>query len=320
MECWQSVAREFFPGDPSAPARLKERCLALGIALLEPPPHPLLSEISRPPRALFALGDWGRLSGPGVAVVGTRVPSSYGRRMAAGIGADLAAVGLGIVSGLARGIDAFAHAGALSAGGYTAAVLGHGLDRIYPAENRGLAASILRGGGCLLSEYPPGIPPRPAHFPCRNRIIAGLSLGVVVVEAAERSGSLITARLALDSGREVFAFPGPCDGASFQGSHRLIQQGAKLVTRVEEVIEELGHFPLPRAARVCAGPLARAFERCGGEATLGELAAVCEGSLGNLAGEIELARQGGWIGEVGTQRFVWLRPRHPPPCQTGNFS
>ncbi len=184
-----------------------------------------------------------RLCRPGtrncVAIVGARAASDAGRHMAHRLALELAAKGITVVSGLARGIDGEAHRGALEANGRTIAVLGCGIDIIYPPEHRKLADSIVAGNGALISELPLGSQPVPENFPVRNRLIAGLSLGVVIVEAAEKSGSLITARLALEQNRQVFAVPGsPLTGKS-RGSNRLLKEGAKLVECVEDVIEEL---------------------------------------------------------------------------------
>ena len=173
-----------------------------------------------------------------VAVVGARRATPYGVEVAEGLAADLAARGVTIVSGLARGIDTAAHRGALAAGGRTLAVLGSGIDVVYPGENRPLADAIARQGA-LLSQFPAGAQALPGHFPARNRTIAGLALGVVVVEAAERSGALITAGFAGDLGREVFAVPGRITSAASAGAHRLIQDGAKLVTCWQDVVQEL---------------------------------------------------------------------------------
>src|SRR5579875_1005988 len=198
-----------------------------------------LREIADPPPALFVQGELVAGEKEFVAVVGARAASEAGRRMARRLGLELAAKGFIVVSGLARGIDSEAHQGALDAGGRTIAVLGCGIDVVYPAENRSLAEAIVSGGGALISELPVGTPPIAENFPSRNRILSGLSLGVVVVEAAERSGSLITARTALEQNRQVFAVPGsPMSGRS-RGSNRLLKDGARLVECVEDVIEEL---------------------------------------------------------------------------------
>jgi DNA processing protein len=180
-----------------------------------------------------------------IAVVGTRRPTSYGRDAADRLAGDLARAGVTIVSGLAKGIDTHAHRSALAACGRTIAVLGSGLDRIYPAENAALAREISEKG-TLISEYPPGTPPDAANFPARNRIISGLSRGVLVIEARESSGALITADFALEQGRDVFAIPGNIFWPTSEGSHRLIQQGAKLVRCADDVLQELNLAQLPQ--------------------------------------------------------------------------
>jgi DNA processing protein len=173
-----------------------------------------------------------------IAVVGARAASDIGRRMAQRLGLELAAKGFTVVSGLARGIDAEAHQGALDAHGKTIAVMGCGVDVIYPPEHRKLAEAIIAGGGALISELPIGTPPLAENFPTRNRILSGLCLGVVIVEAAEKSGSLITARMALEQDRQVFAVPGSPLTGKTRGSNRLLKDGARIVECVEDVIEE----------------------------------------------------------------------------------
>lgn len=173
-----------------------------------------------------------------IAVVGSRHASTYGRYTTDRISRELALRGVTIVSGMARGIDSCAHRGALAAKGRTIAVLGSGLDVIYPPENKKLFDAIVQQGA-VISEYPPGTPPLPFHFPARNRIISGMSWGVLVVEAGEKSGSLITAKLAMEQGREVFAIPGPIDSASSRGANSLIKQGAKLIENVDDILEEI---------------------------------------------------------------------------------
>jgi DNA processing protein len=219
-----------------------QRAAELGVDLfdiLHSKYPPLLREIFDPPIILYVKGrKWDPVI-PQIAVVGTRRPTGYGLNCAERISEDLAARGIAITSGLARGIDASAHRGALRAG-TTYAVFGSGLDFIYPKENKKLA-EIAEEKGALISEFPLGTPPSPQNFPIRNRIIAGLSLGVVVVEAAEYSGSLITARLALESNRDVFAVPGNITSANSFGPHVLIRQGAKLVASWQDVVEELPH-------------------------------------------------------------------------------
>jgi len=199
---------------------------------------PLLRELVDPPPVLYVLGQADFLKNPAVAVVGSRAATSYGRRTAFSLSRKLAALSVTVVSGLALGVDAESHLGALSAQGSTVAVLGCGLDVVYPRQNQSLYAKIVQEGA-LVSEYPLGTRPDAFRFPARNRIIAGLCQGVIVVEAAKRSGSLITAQMALDCGREVFAVPGQVDSSKSEGTHWLLQQGAKLVHRVEDIVVEL---------------------------------------------------------------------------------
>ena len=199
---------------------------------------PLLQELVDPPPVLYVLGRIELLGNPSVAVVGSRAATSYGRRTAFNLGRSLEALSVTVVSGLALGIDAESHAGALAGAGNTVAVLGCGLDVVYPQQNKSLFAQIA-ARGALVTEYPLGTRPEGFRFPARNRIIAGLSQGVIVVEAAKRSGSLITAQMALDCGREVFAVPGQVDSCKSEGTHWLLQQGAKLVQRVEDIVVEL---------------------------------------------------------------------------------
>ncbi len=189
---------------------LRVRSLGADLLLLDDGVYPaLLREIFDPPITLYVKGEWAAcLDEPCVAIVGSRRSSTYGQNAAMMLSRDLAERGVTIISGLARGIDAAAHRGAIEAGGRTAAVMGTGLDQIYPRDHRRLADEILEHGGALVSEFPLETPPAPQNFPYRNRVISGLSLGVVIVEAAENSGSLITARLALEQGREVFAVTG----------------------------------------------------------------------------------------------------------------
>ncbi|MEJ2059874.1 MAG: DNA-processing protein DprA [Gammaproteobacteria bacterium] len=204
------------------------------------PDYPsLLRELPDPPPLLFVNGDPGLLDYPQLAMVGSRHPTPVGRDTARDFARHLAAAGLCMTSGLAQGIDTACHEGALDAGGLTLAVAGTGLDRIYPAANRALAHRIVEQGA-IISEFPIGTGPRPENFPRRNRIISGLSLGTLVVEAARKSGSLITARYALEQGREVFAIPGSIHNPLARGCHRLIREGAKLVETADDILEELG--------------------------------------------------------------------------------
>jgi DNA processing protein len=199
---------------------------------------PQLAAARGSPPALYVLGETAVLKAPQLAMVGARSASPAGRAIAAELAGALAGAGLTITSGLAAGIDAASHEGTLAAGGQTVAVLGTGLDRAYPAENAGLAARI-RTAGALVSEFPPGARPQPQNFPRRNRIISGLSLGTLVVEAAHGSGSLITARQAADQGREVFAVPGSIRSPLSRGCHQLIRDGAHLVEGPDDVLRHL---------------------------------------------------------------------------------
>jgi DNA processing protein len=198
----------------------------------------LLAGIAGPPEQLHVSGDPGILHLPALAIVGSRNPTRGGAQTAFEFARHLGAMGFCIVSGLAQGIDAAAHRGALAAGAPTVAFLGHGIDRVYPAANRDLAHEIARHGA-LASEFPLGTAPTRALFPQRNRLISGISLGTLVVEAARRSGSLITARLAAEQGREVFAIPGSIHNPLSRGCHQLIRQGAKLVEAADDIVAEL---------------------------------------------------------------------------------
>ncbi|HEV2860921.1 MAG TPA: DNA-processing protein DprA [Pyrinomonadaceae bacterium] len=232
-------------------ARELERVRAMegaDILVLDDGSYPqLLREIADPPITLYVRGRWAEcLEAPCVGVVGSRRCSTYGQNVASMLARDLASRGVTVVSGLARGIDAAAHRGALEAGGRTVAVLGTGLDEIYPRDHAKLAAEILEKGGALVTQFPLGTPPVAENFPYRNRIISGLSLGVVVVEAAENSGSLITARLAMEQNREVFAVPGNITSRNSFGTNFLIKgAGAKLVQQWQDVAAE---FPPDIAA------------------------------------------------------------------------
>jgi len=225
----------------------------LTIALADERYPAWLRAIPDPPAVLYCDGLPEPQDRQAVAIVGTRQATSYGLRVTETLARELSLMGFTIVSGLARGIDAAAHRAALAAGGRTIAVLGCGLDIAYPPEHTPLQAEIA-GYGAVLTEFAHGTPPRPSHFPQRNRIISGLSLGVVIVEADENSGSLITARLALEQGREVFAVPGPIDAPLSLGPHGLIKQGAKLVETVDDIVEELlPQIERPRRASNTSG-------------------------------------------------------------------
>jgi DNA processing protein len=208
------------------------------ITLLDPFYPSSLREIHDPPLVLYAKGREFPSSHPFIAVVGSRNATHYGLKSAETMGMGLARRGMGVVSGLARGIDSAAHRGCLRGGGFTVAVMGTGLNVIYPGANRNLFEEIMNSGA-VLSEFPLDTPPEPRNFPIRNRIISGMSSGVVVVEATRKSGSLITAFCALDQGREVFAVPGSIDSFKSMGSHHLIKQGAKLVENADDVLDGL---------------------------------------------------------------------------------
>jgi DNA processing protein len=234
----------------------------------------LLKQIHDSPPRLFIDGQIP--AGPMIAVIGSRRATPYGQRVAHRLGRDLSHAGVIVVSGLARGVDAAAHRGALEGPTPTIAVMATGLDRIYPPEHSELAQSIARTGA-LLTEAEPGTLPLPGYFPVRNRIISGMSLGVVVVEAAERSGALITARMALEQGREVFCVPGSIDNPVAVGSHRLLKDGAKLVETVEDVLEEFPQLTRARArAQAHTHARTRARTRADSEPQDHELFAVWE--------------------------------------------
>ncbi len=209
------------------------------LSLEDPWYPPRLKEIYDPPLILYVRGDLACLTSPGIAVVGTRHPTPYGSGMSERLACDLAAQGLVIISGMARGVDTACHRGAISAKGKTIAVFGTGVDVIYPKENSRLSEQILATGGALISEFPLGTFAAPQNFPIRNRIISGMSFGVLVVEAAEYSGTRITARCALEQNREVFAVPGNVTTKNSWGPNTLIKQGAKLVATWEDVWEDL---------------------------------------------------------------------------------
>lgn len=197
----------------------------------------LLRKIYDPPKCLYVIGNIEILNNPSIAIVGSRVASEYGKKAAKYFAYNLAKEGFNIVSGLARGIDSFSHIGALDAYGKTVAVIGCGLDIIYPKENKVLEEKIIKNGGTIISEYPLGTPPRKNHFPARNRIISGLSQGVIVIEAKEKSGSLITADFAIEQGREVFAVPGNINSINSIGTNYLIRDGAILINNYKDVLD-----------------------------------------------------------------------------------
>lgn len=198
-----------------------------------------LNNIYSSPAKLYLVGDELVLNKPSIAIIGCRDASDYGKRVAFNFAYELAKEGFVIVSGLARGIDTYAHLGAVKANGKTIAVLGSGLKHIYPAENKELCNEIAKKGGAVITEYEPHIKPLPMNFPSRNRIISGLSNGVLVVEAKQKSGTLITVDYALEQGKDVFVIPGNITSTNSYGTNELIKQGAKPVTNIQEIIEEI---------------------------------------------------------------------------------
>ena len=266
---------------------------------------PLLRAIHDPPPGLFLRGhaDLELLARPAVAVVGARACSAYGRQVARSLGRDLAAAGLVVVSGLARGVDAEAHRGALEAAGRTVAVLGCGIDRDYPAAHRELARQIA-AEGLVVSEYAPGVEPAPWRFPARNRIVAGLCAASVVVEARERSGALITADFALEEGREVLAVPGEITSALSAGSNALLRLGATPLTAVEDVLESYGlsaaEAAMPQLGEGAHALLERVREGAAGADELSRATGLDAGRLAVLLTELELA--GAIVEEDGVYR------------------
>ncbi|MBU1332957.1 MAG: DNA-processing protein DprA [Gammaproteobacteria bacterium] len=255
---WRALRLPAACADARRDPSIRERAQAT-LAWLDAPQHHLLmwdaptypgllAELSDAPPLLFVAGDPGLLERPQLAVVGSRNASRPGLDTAQRFACSLAGGGFVITSGLALGIDGAAHQGALDAEGYTVAVLGTGLCRLYPARHKGLAADIVARGGALVSELPLDAPPHASNFPRRNRIISGLSLGVLVVEASPSSGSLITARLAAEQGREVYAIPGSIHHPGARGCHQLIREGATLVESIEHILEALRGWHTPTVA------------------------------------------------------------------------
>lgn len=298
----------------------QDRCRVLSRLCADYPP--LLATIPDPPPLLFIHGDVAALARPQLAVVGTRKPSSAGKRMAQRFAAALCGAGYAVTSGLALGIDAAAHEGALLGRGVTIAVLGTGLDRVYPAQHAALAATIAQQGA-LVSELLPGSRPLAWHFPRRNRIISGMAHGVLVVEAALRSGSLITARMAGEQGREIFAIPGPIDHALSRGCHRLLREGAVLVESVDDILAELGGLLQWEQGRSAAGgdreELSPPFQRPA--AAEGVLAAEDPHLLALLdyqpMGVDELVRTAGLAVEVLLPRLLQLELLGLVECRNG---
>jgi DNA processing protein len=280
------------------------------IALSDPDYPALLREIIDPPLALHARGDRALLATTAVAIVGSRRASPYGVNAAQQLTRDLVGADLTIVSGLARGIDAAAHEAALESHAHTIAVLGTGIDVIYPRSNTRLFRRI-ESEGLILSEFPPGTPPLPENFPMRNRVISGLCVGTIIVEATSRSGSLITARMAAEQGREVFAIPGSIFSKGTEGTHRLIQYGAKLVHDVDDVFDELpGEWKSKHeAAQQPDSPLRDVFDALSrDEGThVDALATRLSSTTGAVAESLLQLELGGWIRALPGSRFVRVK-------------
>jgi DNA processing protein len=272
-------------------------CIYLGTAA-----YPgLLSEIADPPECLWIRGQRGALALIGVAVIGARGASQEGLTAAYEIAYDLARAGVVVISGLARGVDSAAHRGALDGGGRTIAVLGTGIDKVYPAENSELSDRIA-SSGLLVTEFPPGAPPEDWHFPRRNRIISGLAKAIVVVEAREKSGSLITARLAADQGRDVMAVPGSIVGGRNRGANALLKDGAKLVESAVDILQELGLPPSPYGASAGQGRSSEVVEF-----TVDEIAGQLQISAGEALARLLEWELTGEVQRIGSGRFIRIR-------------
>jgi DNA processing protein len=311
---WAGVERDLaWAGEP-----------ANHVLTLADPAYPaLLREIAAPPLLLFVHGRPEVLSLPQLAIVGSRNPTEGGRRTTRDFAAHLARAGIVVTSGMALGIDAAAHGGALDADGLTVAVTGTGLDRVYPARHRELAHRIAETGA-LVAELPPGTPPVPANFPRRNRIVSGLALGTLVTEASLQSGSLITARLATEQGREVFAIPGSIHNPLARGCHALIRQGAKLVETAQDIIDELpallGHLaagearPQPGAAHAdgtaeLAADHRQLLDLMGFDPlSADELASRSGWSIAEVSSTLLLLELQGWVSSQPGGRYCRLAP------------
>ena len=294
--------------------------IASGVTILTwtSPDYPeLLSQISAPPPVLFVRGQLEPVDQWAIAVVGTRRLSAYGKVIARELVTGLVANGITIVSGMARGIDAIAHRTALEMNGRTIGVLGSGLDELYPPEHKQLADQIVKGQGAVMSEYALGTLPDGRNFPARNRVISGLSLGVVVIEAGERSGALITSRFAVEQDREVFAVPGNINSPVSIGTNRLIQQGAKLVTGIDDILDELNLRQVPEQTEFLSVVPASAEEA----AILSQLSTdpthideLCRKSgmpSSMVSGTLTLMELKGMVQQVGGMTYVKLREAGP---------
>lgn len=271
-----------------------------------------LKEIDQPPPVLYVRGDLLETDEWAVAIVGTRRVTAYGRQVTEEIASVLARSGVTVVSGMARGVDTIAHRAALDAGGRTIAVLGSGVDRVYPPENRKLAAEIIQQGA-LISDYPPGTPPEGINFPPRNRIISGISLGVVVVEAGATSGALITAGFAADQGRDVFAVPGSIIAPQSEGTNRLIQDGAQPVLSPQNILDalELTMIAEHRTVRVVLpadATEARLYETLGVEPMhVDEIRARTDLPIEQVSSTLALMELKGMVRQVGGMNYVAVR-------------
>jgi DNA processing protein len=298
-----------------SPDKVWDRIQSQGISVLtwEDANYPQrLKEIDQPPPVLFLHGELQPEDAWSVAVVGTRRITPYGRQVAEEIAVTLARNGVTVVSGLARGVDAVAHQAALNAGGRSLAVLGSGVDRIYPPEHRRLAEQII-SQGALMSDYPPGTPPDASNFPPRNRLISGLSIAVVVVEAGKTSGALITAAFAADQGRDVFAVPGNINAPHSQGTNRLIRDGARPLLDPQEILEtlELTMITEQRAARVILptdAVEARLFETLSREPLhIDEIRARTDLPIEKVTAALAMMELKGMVRQVGGMNYVALR-------------
>ncbi|HYS54122.1 MAG TPA: DNA-processing protein DprA [Thermoanaerobaculia bacterium] len=284
---------------------------AAAVAIVDGQYPALLREMVDPPFALFYRGDLSLLQRPMVAMVGSRRASAYGMNAAAHLARQLVSAGVVIVSGLARGIDAASHQAALEGGGKTVAVLGTGIDLVYPRSHSRLSRDIAEHG-VVLTEFPPGTPPLAANFPIRNRVISGMTLGTVIVEATSRSGSLITARMAAEQGREVFAVPGSIFASGSEGTHRLIQYGAKLVHDANDILEELpGGLRLPEATAPAEpeSPLREVLDAFSREEAMhiDMLASKLGRTVAHISEAVLQLELGGWLKALPGARYVRAR-------------
>ena len=301
------------PVDPWRNDELRKQVEALrgsAITLADDDYPPLLKQLVDPPLALFYRGNLALAQTPSVAMVGSRRASAYAISAATHLARELVSAGVTIVSGLARGVDAASHQAALDASGHTIAILGTGIDIVYPRSHRRLFQSIAEHG-LILTEFPPGTPPFRYNFPVRNRIISGITLGTVIVEATGRSGSLITARMAAEQNREVFAVPGPIFSPGSEGTHRLIQYGAKLVHETNDILDELpGGLCVPTTAPVEPDlPLREvldAFRREQGT-HIDAIAETLGRSVAGLSEPVLQLELGGWLKALPGGRYVRVR-------------